>query len=203
MIGVIAVIIAVILVAAVIFSSGGDSSGSGSSIRFEEPHETAGRYGEWAASSIIRSVLREGDILLTNVSITFEGRDAEFDNIIVNKYGVFIIEVKNYSGKLVGGEEDFLWQKFHTTAAGNVYVKEVKNPIRQVRRQIYILAHYLEYYGTRVWVEGYTYLLAGNSPVISRQVLSNSSEIDRALHTPGRNRLTVQDVHSIANLLEA
>ena len=54
----------------------------------------------------------------------------------------------------MGGEDDYEWKKYHTSEAGNTYVKSVKNPIRQVRRQAGILAEYLKYYGVRVWVSG-------------------------------------------------
>lgn len=43
----------------------------------------------------------------------------------MNQYGIFIIEVKNYSGKLVGTEDDYEWQKYHTTPSGNTYFKMV------------------------------------------------------------------------------
>jgi len=56
---------------------------------------------------------------------------------------------------IVGGEDDFEWQKYKTTEAGNTYEKTVKNPIRQVKRQIDILAHFLDYYGARAWIEGF------------------------------------------------
>ena len=111
-------------------------------IRIEPAHRRAGRRGEEAATDRIRSVLREGDFLFTNVSVSFEGKPAELDNVIVNSYGVFIIEVKYYSGWLSGAEEDYEWTKVHVSRGGNPYVKTVNNPIKQVRRETYILANY-------------------------------------------------------------
>ena len=72
---------------------------------FETPERRAGRRGEMIATDIIKGVLRDGDYLLTNVSISYDGRPAELDNVVVNKYGVFIIEVKNYKGRLCGEED--------------------------------------------------------------------------------------------------
>ena len=77
----------------------------------------------------------------------------------------------------------------------------MKNPIKQVKRQVYVLAKYLDYYGLRVWVEGYALLTQGNSPVDRPCVLSSIADIDRAVHTSGKNRLTKQQVDSIANLI--
>ena len=78
-----------------------------SDVQTLSPEKVAGKRGEAAAANIIRSVLRKGDLLLTNVEIDCDGKKTELDNVIVNKNGVFIIEVKNYSGSLVGCESDF------------------------------------------------------------------------------------------------
>ena len=48
--------------------------------------------GEAAAVKIIRSVMRDDDRLFTGVSIEYDGKKTELGNVIVNKYGVFIIE---------------------------------------------------------------------------------------------------------------
>ena len=169
---------------------------------FEPGNRRAGRKGEEAATNIIRQVLHADDLLFTNVSISYDGKPTELDNVVVNSYGVFIIEVKNYVGRIVGNEDDYEWQKYKMTDAGNVYEKTVKNPIKQVKRQIYILAHYLEYYGPRVWVNGYAILLHGNCPVDSEYVLSSIEDIDRVIHTPGRTRLNKETISKIAELLQ-
>ena len=166
---------------------------------FESPERRAGHRGEIIATDIIKRVLREGDYLLTNVSISYDGRPAELDNVVVNKYGVFIIEVKNYKGRLYGEENDYTWKKYKDDGYGNTFEKEVKNPIRQVKRQVYILAKYLE--SCNVWVEGYVLLIQGNSPVQCKYVFESVEDIDRAIHTFGKNRLSVHTVESIRNTL--
>ena len=120
----------------------------------------------------------------------------------MNNYGVFIIEVKNYKGRLYGNEDDYEWKKYKNDGYGNTFEKDVKNPIKQVKRQVYILAKYLDYYGSRVWVEGYALLIQGNSPVQSTYILSSIDDIDRAIHTPGRNRLTKTQVENIVKLIQ-
>lgn len=56
-------------------------------------------------------------------------------NVVVNKYGVFIFEVKNYKGQLYGNEDDYNWKKYKDDGYGNTFVKEVKNPIKIVNRK--------------------------------------------------------------------
>lgn len=169
---------------------------------FESASERAGRHGEEIAAEIISRVLGEGDHLLTNIEITYDGRRAEMDCIVVNKFGAFIFEVKNYSGQLVGDEDDYEWQKIKITDMGNMYAKQVKNPIRQLKRQVYLLAHYLQSHRIRVWVDGYVILLHQNSPVDSGYVISSLSDIDRAVHTEGKNRLRPKDMEQIITLLQ-
>ncbi len=161
----------------------------------------AGRKGEIYAEELIKSVLRGEDRLFTNVELVFEDKPAELDNVVVNSNGVFIIEVKNYNGKLSGRMDEFEWKKVKTTESGNTYSKSVKNPIVQVKRQIYILAHYLDERGLRVWVKGYAMLLNSKSPVKSEYILTSMKDIDRAIHTPGKVVLNDSLMDDISLLL--
>ena len=197
-----AVLIAVLIAFAAAVVLVGLSNRDADGTFFETAQKIAGRYGEKYAASVIKSVLREGDTLLSNVSIAYDGRPAELDCVVVNKNGVFVIEVKNYVGVLFGKENEYEWKKYKKTAAGNVYEKTVKNPIKQVKRQVYILAKYLEYYGVDVWVQGYVMLVNGGSPVVSDFVLSDTAEIDGMLHKRGRTALTRETVAKIKELLE-
>ena len=95
----------------------------------EAPEKRAGRRGEHIATEIIKGVLREGDYLFTNISVSYDGKRTELDNVVVNKYGVFIFEVKNYKGQLYGNEDDYNWEKYKDDGYGNTFVKEVKNPV--------------------------------------------------------------------------
>lgn len=182
------------------FNSSDTTSRSSNSI-FTPAQKRFGNKGEEQAQQAIESVLRDGDYYFRNISITYDNRPAEFDNIIVNKYGVFIIEVKNHVGYIVGTEDDAEWKKYKTTDAGNTYFKTERNPIKQVKRQIYILAKYLDYYGARVWVEGYVIMIQGNSPVKSEYILNSIPEIDRAIHTCSRKMLNRETVDKIVRLL--
>ena len=162
----------------------------------------AGNRGEAQANRQIRQVLHGDDILLINVELTFEGMRTELDTVIVNTYGVFIIEVKNYKGMLHGGENDFEWTKVKITPGGQRFEKAVKNPLKQVKRQTYILAKYLEQHGVRAWVTGFALLLQGNSPVTSEHMLTSLSDLDRRIHTPGKTRVSADTAARIHTLLK-
>ena len=171
-------------------------------INIEDPVERAGRRGEEIATDIISRVLTDDDILLTNVRISFEGSRSEVDNLIINSHGVFIIEAKNYVGELVGGLDDYEWKKYKITPGGDIYCKTVKNPIKQVKRQIYILSHILRQHKLDVWVDGYVILLEKNSPVDDNMILESLSDIDKAIHGLGSNRLSDREIDIITGIFD-
>ncbi len=168
---------------------------------FESGEERAGRHGEQFVSQIIREILNEKDVLLTNVKVSFEGKNTELDNVIINNRGVFIIEVKNYSGILIGDEDDFEWIKNKYTEAGNFYQKSVKNPIKQIKRQVYILSRYLKAHEFDVWIEGYVFLVEGNSPVNSKYILNTQKDIDTVIHFGINNKLKKVDKERIVEFI--
>lgn len=161
------------------------------------PEKEAGNRGEKKATEIIRGELNERDHLLTNVEVAFQNKPAELDNVVVNVNGVFIIEVKNYSGEIHGEADDYQWEKYHQSGAGYTYLKEVDNPLKQVGRQEGILGNYLRSQGIDVWVRGYLYMVDNNSPVESDRVLTNGQEIRKAVHKPGRRRLSKRDIAAV------
>jgi len=167
----------------------------------EDPVEEAGRRGEEVATDIISTLLKDSDYLLTNVNLSYEGKRTEIDNLIVNEKGVFIIEVKNYVGDLYGDVDDDQWKKYKTTPGGDVYVKPVRNPIKQVNRQVYILSKVLKSHNINVWVEGYVMLIEQNSPVDNPAILWDKRDISRAIHG-GQNQLDRRTVNKIVKFLD-
>jgi hypothetical protein len=190
-IGITAVVILLAVLLALVSKGGADESEA----------RRAGRRGEHFASRLISEVLDERDTLLTNVTLSYDGKRTELDNVIVNNRGVFIIEVKNYSGMLIGEEDDFEWVKNKVTDAGNIYQKTVKNPIPQVKRQIYILSGRLKQRKLDVWVEGYVFFVERNSPVRSDYVLDTRADINRVIHHGTNNNLSNADKKRIVESL--
>lgn len=168
----------------------------------ESPEKAFGNKGEEIAGDVIRSTLRRDDIHLSNISVHYLDQETELDNVVINDNGVFIIEVKNYAGKLKGRADDREWYKEKTTEKGNTYAKTVRNPIGQVKRQTYILSKYLTQNKVRAWVRGYVYLVQNNSPVKSPYVLPYIKDIEKALHAPAKRKLPKQTQEKIRNLLE-
>lgn len=197
---VIGIIAGVIIVISVVISF---ISGDRNSQNEEQERRLAGKRGEEVVTAEIERVMRKDDYLFTNVEISFNNRETECDNIIINNFGVFIIEVKNYSGSLSGNENDDEWGERKYNDYGEILEeKNVKNPIKQVRRQIDILSKYLKNNGLRAWIDGYAILIDYNSPVNSKYIIS-LDDIDRVIHTQGKNKLTNEQVEKISEIIKS
>lgn len=198
---VIGIIAGVIIVISVVITS--CISGDRNSQNEERERRLAGERGEEVVTAKIESVMRKDDYLFTNVKISFKGKRTECDNIIVNNFGVFIIEAKNYSGTLSGNENDDKWVERKYDDYGDIFEeKKVKNPIKQVRRQIDILSKYLKHNGLWAWIYGYAILIDNNSPVNSKYIIS-LDDIDRVIHTQGKNKLTNEQVEKISEIIQS
>ena len=148
----------------------------------------AGEEGEYLAASAIKSILFKDDWHTCNFEFSVDGREAECDILVVNTNGIFIFEVKNFSGSLFGYETDDIWEKVKESDSGNLYSKEIKNPIKQVRRQIRLLKELLGSYGIyNFWIDGYVLLVNANPHDESEYILTDLSEVERIIHTPGEH----------------
>lgn len=168
----------------------------------EDQKRIAGKEGELQAKKILNHYLNENDLLLNNVNISIHGRNTELDYVVINNNGVFIFEVKNFSGKLVGNEDDQYWNKYKISSGNKEYIKEIRNPIKQLKREIYLLKEYLKYYDVDLWIEGYVLFVNMNSPVESEYTINDQSEIDDILHLRRNQVLTKNQIEKIISILK-
>lgn len=168
----------------------------------EDQKRIAGKEGELQAKKILNHYLNENDLLLNNLNISIHGRNTELDYVVINNNGVFIFEVKNFSGQLVGDEDDQYWNKYKISSGNKEYIKEIRNPIKQLKREIYLLKEYLKYYGVDLWIEGYVLFVNMNSPVESEYTINDQSEIDDILHLRRNQVLTKNQIEKIISILK-
>ena len=161
----------------------------------------AGKRGELLFEDMVEDILQDGDVLLNNVSLSVDGKQTEIDNLIINKNGIFIVEIKNYNGMLYGSTDDFEWIKKKTSPGGNVFTKKVKNPIKQTKRQIHILSECLKADGIRVWIEGYVYFINQNSPVDDESVIDDIGQLDRIIHKNQEKQYDKKSINKAIKLL--
>lgn len=181
-----------------IISSLSSSSSFGTSYEEIQKKEIkyAGNFGEKIANKVIKQALNREDYLLNNVKLNYEGQKTELDNLIINKYGIFIIEVKYYVGRLEGDIDDYEWIKYKDSY-DDTFVKNVKNPIKQVNREVFILSKVLKENSIYNWINGYVYFVNNNSPVDDKAVLNDVDEIIKVLHTSNRKLLSENEIKTI------
>lgn len=128
----VAIILSVALIAGIIFAT-------------RKPPETnlpADRqkdYGD-AGEDIVASILGKsipGEKYVINDLLfkTSEGHSCQIDHIVINKYGIFVIETKNYSGCIYGEENAREWTQILGSVTNNFY-----NPVMQNSTHIYHLS---------------------------------------------------------------
>ena len=81
------------------------------------------------------------DIMLPTV----DGETTQVDHVVVSRYGIFVIETKDYNGWIFGGENQRIWtQSFKGERWSGPQKFHFQNPIRQNWRHIYAMADCLE-----------------------------------------------------------
>lgn len=97
--------------------------------------------GEASVRNLITSNFKSPNFhLLNNVTIPFQDGTTQIDHVLVSTKGVFVIEVKHYSGWIFGNEKSNNWIQ-------TIYrVKNsFQNPIRQDYRHIKALQQLLDF----------------------------------------------------------
>lgn len=156
----------------------------------------SGITGENVASETLAS-LPDNYTIFQNAIIPYDGKTSEIDNIVVGRSGIFIVEIKNHTGNIIGDLEDTYWTQHKIGRGGTPYTKEMYNPTKQVGTHIYRLANYLRQNGIDTYVEGMVYFvnpscvvrISGNSMI---SVYSNSD--------CGENRLCSHIMHGSHSL---
>jgi hypothetical protein len=65
--------------------------------------------------------------VLNNVMIPSRNKTTQIDHIIISRFGIFVIETKNYKGVIYGQERDTIWTQFIDTKCKYQFM----NPLHQ------------------------------------------------------------------------
>lgn len=93
-----------------------------------------GHAGESAVHRKLRRLSREDGVCLRDLLLPGRGTTSQIDNILINRFGIFVIEVKNYSGKIVGGESEHEWKQLFP--GRKKHVRTFLNPIEQNKKHV-------------------------------------------------------------------
>jgi hypothetical protein len=170
----------------------------------------AGVLGEEAALNMV-SALDDDCYVFANLDIKYDDKHNETDLIVVSPSGLTVIEVKNYSGLLIGDLSDleFIQRKYHKN--GSFTDDHARNPVKQVGAPIDKLAHYLKGQGITVTVRRCALFVNDNVQfqLTDRAGLSRSCplylkspEFLTYLHQPGSHSLRADSIRRIVEALK-
>lgn len=97
-----------------------------------------GRTGEKIVAITLKQ-LPENKRIINDIMINDNGKSRQIDHILINNKGVFVIETKNYAGKIYGRETSENWTQYL-----NNKKFAFKNPIHQNYGHKQIICHLLK-----------------------------------------------------------
>lgn len=111
------------------------------SVKIKSPQEI-GKEGELIVANLLGETV-EGEKYVINdlIIVDKEGESSQIDHIFINKFGIWVVETKHFSGYIYGYEDEKMWTQ--SLAYGNEK-HEFYNPVKQNFRHIYRLKEVLE-----------------------------------------------------------
>ena len=89
--------------------------------------EEKGSYGESLVANELRTISDMDFTMLNDIIVVTDGKSHQIDHVLINRYGVFVIETKNYAGKIYGGKDAQNWRVYYE----NGEECEFYNPVQQ------------------------------------------------------------------------
>lgn len=85
-----------------------------------------GWFGEFWTKSELKKLPKNEYNVINDVLIEINGKTIQIDHIVVSKFGIFVVETKQYNGFIVGNKYDENWVRYVGKKKINY-----ENPIRQ------------------------------------------------------------------------
>lgn len=147
--------------------------------------------------------------IFLNLPVRYKRNRSEIDMLMVSEKGILIVEVKNHSGTIIGGDKDEHWCQYKHYKDGHSTEAEMKNPIKQISRQRDILKNILRSHGYDVWIDGVVFF---SNPFVSLKlnlsnpnsyVVSGEKELNKFISEYESSRHTsTEDVNEIISILK-
>jgi hypothetical protein len=100
--------------------------------REEEQTLEAGARGESQTARQLADSLDNTNYLFNDIILRNGFQRAQIDHLVVGPRGVFVVETKNWRGRIEGHGNDLFWQQFKRPGEAPI---RIKSPVVQVRRQ--------------------------------------------------------------------
>lgn len=104
--------------------------------RKEEQHIEAGLKGEEEVARQLADHLDNSYYIYNDLSVRSGFRSAQMDHLVVSPKGIFLIETKNWSGRIVGREDEKTWMQYRNSGGPG---RPLSNPVMQNQRHVNVL----------------------------------------------------------------
>ena len=134
--------------------------------------------------------------IINNLMVEGEnGKTSQIDHILINKNGVYVIETKNYSGRIYGKDNQLQW----TQVLNYGKVKnQFYNPVKQNATHIYRINEALK---EDIYLHSIIVFTQGNTQYIESDKVYTISQMKRFIRQPQKQQLTVEKMEEIHNKL--
>ena len=156
-----------------------------------------GKVGEWKTARAIRRCMEEGDKLLNDVTLVNPetGLSTQIDHILLSTRGIYVIETKNLSGEILGGDGVETWRQI--LAGGNA-VHDLHSPVKQNATHVYVVKKILH---TRAFLGSVVVFVKADVRNVKSQYVCTLRGLGRMLR--GATPLTCEERDRYAELLDS
>ena len=98
-----------------------------------------GYLGELKTSNVLNKLPKRDYIILNDLLLFSDNKTHQIDHVVLSTYGIFVIEMKNYQGKVVGSEFKDNWTQYIGSKENTFY-----NPVKQNYGHIRCLSDVLD-----------------------------------------------------------
>jgi hypothetical protein len=163
----------------------------------------AGLKGEVTVTQTLCQALPNDCYILNDLTVRRGWHSAQIDHVVVTPRGIFLVETKNWRGRITGAEEDRRWRQDKGMGQPPVYLA---NPVMQNRRHVEIFRHWLRAHGVN-WPDVFPVLVMMAPSAeweirgLTVPILRPGAAADYIAGTSGSRSYSEQDVDNVINLL--
>lgn len=158
--------------------------------------EGIGKLGEWKVKLALGRNIENEKYVINNLILTGKnGRTSQIDHVLINSNGIFVIETKNYAGRIYGQANQIEWTQ--VLAGGNVSNK-MYNPIKQNATHVHKVKELLKedfpIYSIIVFVRG-------NTEYINANCVYDIREMKEYISISSDRQLTAEQINRAYEIL--
>ena len=155
-----------------------------------------GKQGEKKVSAFLKTTKSRKKKILNNVILEFEhGNTTQIDHILINEYGVFVIETKNYKGVVYGSEGKNYWRQYLKNKSFTFYT-----PIKQNEGHI---KHLKEMFGKKYPYYSVIVFVGNAVKKIDSDVVFSLNELGFYLDSFRKKALRSKDIKALYRAIQA